>query len=410
MILSRPLLLFLVVTLSGCETQRHDSGDALGPTAPLPTANELLHQLDATVQRLRHVRVVLADRSVSRQQPDGPSEVLIRWHELFLNDNDVQLRSDWILEDKTDWWASFAVSKVPLTGETVSSFDGIKLCYRPQGKLNHAEIINVSPTKELPYLISYAGYSSPRTLGIFAPLLVPGRLWERPDLNLNGGLLLVDMLTRTDGKRWEIIGRERLTNDNTIKVVIPISDGPFVPELKNHDGKLEMSSVWYVWFTDDQHHFPVRIESDQRYVYDGRTIPLIYATDGRPGPIYSANGYKDFGNGLWYPESGKEIVYSVAAGTGPGPTTGAIADAIVDEYLENGHYTVSQSFFPSLKREWKALAIEEIDSSTSLWIEPPQGAMFINVDTGVEQIIGKTVEETSEILRLRNKLNRILTP
>ena len=390
MIVTRMLLLFLVLSTVVPFRFASAEGDVPEPTGQLPTAQEIYYQLDATVQRLWRVRVFMADRSVSRKQPDGPSEVLIRWHELFLNGNNAQLRVDWSYEDTTLWWADVASSKLPLTGETVSTFQGTKYCYRPKGELTQAEIVNVSPTKNVPYLISYAGYASPRPLGsFFAPLLKPGRSWERPDLNLNGGLLLVDMLMGSDYKLWEVIGRERHANKNMIKVVVPVSDEPFVPELKVHDGKLEMSSVWYVWFTDDVHHFPVRIESDHRYVYNGRTIPLVYATDGRNGPVYTSNGYKEFSNGLWYPESGSEIVYSGAAAAVP---LGQNADDIVEKYLRKGCYTASRKFFPTLIREWKILEIEEIDSSTQLWIDPPSGAMFINFDTGVEQIVGKTVE------------------
>lgn len=211
--------------------------------------------------------------------------------------------------------------------------------------------------------------------------------------------MLADQLARSDYARWDVIGREVLANETLIKVVVPISDGPYVPKLTSHDGKLEMSSVWNVWFTDDEHHFPVRIESEQRYVYNGQEVPLRFKSDGRRGAVYSARDYKEFSNGIWYPQTGNETVYTVAVNpvvSGVDPRFSA--DTIVEQYVKTGGYTVHDSLVPVLVREWKILAIDEIDPMTQLWIDPPEGAMLNRLDTGVEQIVGKTIAETSKVL------------
>ena len=179
--------------------------------------------------------------------------------------------------------------------------------------------------------------------------------------------------------------------ETLIEVVAPTHiEGPahlshVMPGLKQHDGAWKARSIWRIWFTDDEHHFPVRIEMDRRHTYNGRDIPLAYTTDGRLGPVFSTAGYKDYGDGLWYPESGNEISYGAG-----GPDDLGTPDEIVEQFLKTGHYRVGDVTRPLSTREWKVLELKKIAPGTPLWIDPPPGAMYVDVDTATRHVVKQT--------------------
>jgi len=369
------------------------------PDVPPPdtSSEELFFKLSADIQRLRNVRVVAADRSEERYLPDLKPKFIVSWHDIFLNGDHAQVRSDWVLEDRPKWREGGKSSNIPLTHETVSEYSGLIICSRPEGEAIHAEIGHVAATKKVPYSLLYAAYSTTRrpVASAALPFFGVGRTWNGPELATSGSSLLVDHLIKTDYRSWIGPVRDHTLKVPAIKVVILVSDEPYSPKLSRHDGVLQMWSVWNVWFTDDANHFPIRMQSSRRYVYKDKEVPLIWQGEGRYGPVYVAGEYQDYGNGLWYPASGSEVSYAVDPGS---PVVIETPDDIVDEYLREGHYRMKSVVFPAGIREWQILTLEDLPATSQLWIEPPNGALLHKVDSHTEEIVGKTVAESQRIL------------
>ncbi len=375
--------------------------------SPLPTAEILFSKLDSLYRRLRSVRVVAADRNETFNPPKSFPHLIIRWHDLYFDDDNLQVRTDWQYDDKEDWWRPKQTSSTPLSADDLGSFDGITCCYRPHGEYSYTEIIKPSKEKKLPYPISYAAYSVPRALNSFYfPFLSVGRAWNSSDSPTLANSLLLDRLHEIDYQRWDVVGRDSIDGKDAIKVTVSLSLESAKFTLEKHSGTLECWDVLRVWFSDDQHNFPIRIETDRRFIYNGAEIRIEYPGDGRPGPVLIAGDYINYGGDLWYPASGKQINYTLEqSDINNGPTL----DDLVSDGLQQGFWTNAANFAPTTTRTWKVTTIEDLASGTNLWVEPPLDALFYNVNLDIRRIVGKSEEESNKILGIeipvRNELH-----
>ncbi len=367
----------------------------------IPTCEELFLKTERLVRELANVRVVAADRSTSFAAPGVTTETLIRWHNMFLKVHEAQCRIVASRQNRSDWWLAEDSSQVPLTDKTVGEMDGWIHCFRPHGDFLHAEVGRVPSSEKLPYSVLYAAYSSPRAFGTFClPFLSVGRMWNNPGLKEQERRLLADSLMATDYRTWRVPTRDSSLGRPLLRVIVPNPvHKPIQGVLKNHSGSITAEIVWYAWFSDDEHNFLLRVEDGVHHTYNGMEVPFLFKGMGRHGVVFTADEYTDHGDGLFYPNSGTETIFSATTGHQ------ADADEIVADFLKAGSHSVDLDYFPLTTREWRITELERLPDDTNVWIDPPAGAYLNRVDLGSVQIVGKSAEESAAILKSGGRID-----
>ena len=249
---------------------------ALAPPAELPTAAELIAPLRAARAAVRDVRLVAAERIVTRAGADAPPKVLGgRWFEAFIAGDRLQLRSGGGI-----WTAPG--SGVPLTADILAEDSAERvICVRPPdpadpGAAVWAEIAPApAPAAGLlggPLFVLYPRAAKEPGQQV-AHLLPPvphvrrGRFWHDPAAD--AGDRLVDRLAATDPAAWTVEGRTEVNGVPAVSVLAPLSE-PIALTEPDAPRTLTSTDCLRAFFTADDHRDLLRVEEVKLAVDAGR--------------------------------------------------------------------------------------------------------------------------------------------
>src|SRR5262245_4146146 len=338
------------------------------------TAAEIRQALHDAAAKLIDLQIAVVELGNSgEQQPGQPIPVIFK--QIWMHGQSGQA----LLDQREDivgdsWWTGFQPVEEALASSNLLSVPGLKLCVDLTRKdIVWADFRGGPRASRSLHTLS----GKPQWLGdVFLPLIELDKPWVVRQRT--GGQPVVNAVARRPVSAWRVLGDDRLSGIDTVQAEIEQQDTVKIP-LKRHEGQLEITPGWLVWFSKKHGLMPVRVEQTVRYGFQGKEYKLARRDDGLYGLVYEASDFAQLGD-VWLPRRGRQNTYELAK-QGEDSAGQFDFDAFVDKLLADGMLSIKGPIKLSHRREWRILGMTQIDPAMNLWFDPPPGTQVLNLDT-----------------------------
>ncbi|WP_437203978.1 hypothetical protein [Planctomicrobium sp. SH664] len=367
---------------------------SLAADEPLPSAEELHRRFHASIPNPDSVHVVIATLKDAGLEANKPHYIMAQFHEIFVSDEHCQIRVVTQSRPQEPWWEGFTSSRVPLTQQTLLQHEGSTVCVRPQGDIVCATFLKGTLANQGLYEV-FRNYE--RLGPCPAPYLSMGRGWDRKEGFNPWGTVLLQDLTDAHRPDWKVIGTEDCAGTPCYVVIIQThSDSTLT--LKNLPGKAMYQGMIKVWLSQGDRCLPVRIENHSQLIYNNQTVPVALPEGLQSRLVCEFGPLRDYGNGLFYPESGSDCIYD--------SDDMKREEELISEFLQTGKAQQTGTFRKFIDNQWKVLQLEQIAPVKSLWFEPPLNVLYKDEAKNITRITGKSPEESRRLLQPKQPATR----
>ena len=355
-----------------------------------PTVEFLYARLQATISAIENCKLVLANKGNYIQLTDGKTNPQVNRYEFWIAGDHLQMHQfPTTIDVSENWRSNTNKSPIPQTTQTLGKRAGSTYFVRPTGDQVWSEFVNVGEERKTPFQLNYLTSASIRPLPtLFAPFVTLRRAWVSANESV-----YVNSLAQIPVARWKMAGTEIHDGINLIVVEVAKTESPASVTLSKHPGQLELVPIWRCWFVPDKGYLPVRIVDAMNYRYNGKEFTLKWNAPSTQ--TFEATEIKNVFDDFWYPIAGMQETFS------PDPSKPAGVfdpDLLVDLGLSTDLIELDLNLIPSTRIEWQVNTLEKIASDTSLWCEPPNGCLVVNMDTDAMRIQGRSHDESQAIL------------
>ncbi|QDT17057.1 hypothetical protein [Alienimonas californiensis] len=335
---------------------------------------------------LHSVRAEVAERQIRRDAADDAARSFAMWSEMFLSGERAQFvtpQGFGPLPAKQNWPAGKPVGR-PLDHRTIRNVVGQVFCLQPQSA-GPAETLLVSYRRpsgmraDSPFDMRVSVREEPSELPQatpWAPPLFAGRGWANDWRQANLSQVPYVKFVSSDPAKWIVERREVKDGRAAVRVWLPLNEPPAVQGRPAE--RRAPSEGFLAWFTDDAHHDLFRVEHALHLRGD---VAGDEAAGRRMGDvtISQLREYRPLPDGGRMPFAGTTTAYRQ-------PNGALLARGVTEEGGAPDHPAV----WVSRLSEWRVQALEPLDPTAELWIDPPEGVYVNNGRPGPGRIAGAT--------------------